>query len=108
MSDSGTPPPNRGEILLRSAEIRAEQDAVVEALKRNRRRRERAEAETNAARAELRALLIRGDLAVLQVAHMARLASISRDTAHRYLGTDAERRWRTARAQRKAKEGDDG
>jgi hypothetical protein len=63
----------------------AERGAVPAALGKNRKRRERAEAELDDARAELRSLLARGALVALDVAEMSRAAGISRETAHRAL-----------------------
>jgi transcriptional regulator of acetoin/glycerol metabolism len=69
-------------------------EAVSKALERNCERRGRLAAETRAARAELRELLARGSALALDVTEMARLAGISRETAHKRL--------------REAKEGHDG
>ena len=66
-------------------EQRNERNAVEEALHKNWQRRNRARAELDDARAELRDLLVRGQAASFDVAKMARTAQISRDTAHRLL-----------------------
>ena len=70
-----------------------ERNAVDEALHKNWQRRNRARAELDNAREELRGLLARGQAASFDVAKMARTAHISRDTAHRLLrekwGSDA-------------------
>lgn len=62
-----------------------ERDAAASALGANRERRARAETEVQAAREELRDLLVRGQAVAMDVAAMARTASVSRDTAHRLL-----------------------
>ena len=62
-----------------------ERNAIEEGLHKNRQRRNRARAELDDARAELRDLLARGQAASFDVAMMARAAEISRDTAHRLL-----------------------
>ncbi len=58
---------------------------MASALAANRERRLQAQAELQAARDELRDLLVRGQAVALDVAAMARTASVSRDTAHRLL-----------------------
>ena len=55
------------------------------ALARNRKRRERADAEIEAARRELEALLAQGLALGADVSGMARHAGISRETAHKRL-----------------------
>ena len=63
----------------------AEREIVSSRLRENRQRRALIEAKSREIRAELRDLLARGSNVALNVAEMARLAGISRDTAHRYL-----------------------
>ncbi len=63
----------------------AEREIVSSRLRENRQRRALIEAKSREIRAELRDLLMRGSSVALNVAEMARLAGISRDTAHRYL-----------------------
>ena len=63
-----------------------------------RSRRETQKAEI---RAELRDLLVRGSKSAHDVAEMARLAGISRDTAHRYLREAGQLSSRQRRALRK-------
>ena len=62
-----------------------ERRAVEDALVDNLERREAARAQLDEARDELESLLVRGQDLALDVAAMARLAGISRDTAHRLL-----------------------
>lgn len=59
--------------------------ALEEQLRSNRQRREKAHAEVVGARRELQKLLVRGTKRGVDVAGMARVAGISRDTAHRLL-----------------------
>jgi hypothetical protein len=59
--------------------------AFEKQLRANRQRREKAHAEITAARRELQKLLVRGSNRGVDVAGMARVAGISRDTAHRLL-----------------------
>jgi hypothetical protein len=54
-------------------------------LTQNRRKREEAAARLDAARGELAALFNRGLDAGISIVEMARLAGISRETAHRML-----------------------
>ena len=63
----------------------SERAKVSARLRENRQRRALLAEKTVEIRAELRDLLVRGSKAALDVAEMARLAGISRDTAHRYL-----------------------
>jgi DNA-directed RNA polymerase specialized sigma24 family protein len=58
---------------------------IERTLAKNRRRREAARIELEAAREALRALLVRGRAIGLSVSAMARIAGISRDTAHKLL-----------------------
>lgn len=60
-------------------------EALEAALIANRRRREAAEVELAEARQELSELLDRGVAAGLSVSRMARLAGVSRETAHKWL-----------------------
>ena len=62
-----------------------EREVVSARLRENRERRGLLEEKTQEIRAELRDLLVRGSNVAVDVAEMARLAGISRDTAHRYL-----------------------
>jgi Fic family protein len=64
---------------------KAEREIVSARLRENRERRGLLEEKTEEIRSELRDLLVRGSNVALDVAEMARLAGISRDTAHRYL-----------------------
>jgi transcriptional regulator of acetoin/glycerol metabolism len=59
--------------------------AVSRLLTQNRRKREEAAARLDAARGELAALFNRGLDAGISIVEMARLAGISRETAHRML-----------------------
>jgi hypothetical protein len=61
------------------------QTGALDALDKNRRRREAAEKELDAVRAELRRLLTRGQAAGLDVTAMAEAAGVSRETAHKAL-----------------------
>ena len=63
----------------------SERATISARLRENRQRRALLEEKSSEIRAELRDLLVRGSKAALDVAEMARLAGISRDTAHRYL-----------------------
>jgi Fic family protein len=54
-------------------------------LHENRERRALAQQKIQEIRVELRDLLVRGSKVGLNVAEMARLAGVSRDTAHRFL-----------------------
>jgi len=58
---------------------------IDESLAKNSYRRDHAQRELDAAREELQALLVSGKANGWSVAEMARLAFISRDTAHRLL-----------------------
>ena len=63
-------------------------DRAIEAsLRANRKRREKAERDVTAARRELQKLLVKGRKQGVDVAGMARVAGISRDTAHRLIRT---------------------
>jgi DNA-binding transcriptional MerR regulator len=63
----------------------AERETVSARLRENKQRRALLEEKTAEIRAELRELLVRGSKLGFDVAEMARLAGVSRDTAHRYL-----------------------
>src|SRR5437016_1108069 len=76
------------------AEERGAVDALLGA---NRDRRQAAAAKTNAAREELRGLLLRGQAAAMEVSDMARKAGISRETAHRILKEAGTMSWRQKR-----------
>jgi len=78
--------------------VAEERGAVWALLEANEERREKAEAETRAARQELQELLLRGHAAGMQVAEMARKARISRDTAHRILKEAGEMTWKQKQA----------
>jgi Fic family protein len=82
----------------------SERATVSARLRENRQRRALLAEKTVEIRAELRDLLVRGSKAALDVAEMARLAGISRDTAHRYLreaGHDSSRQRRALRKEDK-------
>ena len=73
--------------MARKDEIAERRAAEIgKRLERNRRRREKARGELDAARAELTKLLAAGREAGLDVAGMSRIASVSRVTAHTLLG----------------------
>jgi len=72
----------------------AEREIVSARLRENRARRGLLEEKTEEIRAELRDLLVRGSNVALDVAEMARLAGVSRDTAHRYLREAGHLSWR--------------
>lgn len=80
---------------------KAEREIVSARLRENRARRGLLEEKTEEIRAELRDLLVRGSNVALNVAEMARLAGISRDTAHRYLREAGQPSWRERNAMRK-------
>lgn len=82
----------------------AEREIVSSRLRENRQRRALIEAKSREIRAELRDLLVRGSNVTLNVAEMARLAGISRDTAHRYLREVDEG---SSRRASRTEEGDD-
>ncbi len=75
--------------LLKSDAFRswdAERRNLLDALKANRKRRDRAAAEINAAREELQSLLVAGStLYAFGVTALAHEAGVSRDTAHRLI-----------------------
>jgi Fic family protein len=80
----------------------SERATISARLRENRQRRALIAEKTAEIRAELRDLLVRGSKAALDVAEMARLAGISRDTAHRYLrevGQLSSRRRRALRTE---------
>jgi DnaJ-domain-containing protein 1 len=79
-----------------------ERGAVPGLLVANKERRQRAAAEAQAARQELRDLLLRGQAAAMDVSDMADEAGVSRDTAHRILKEAGSMSWR--QKQRWAKE----
>jgi Fic family protein len=79
---------------------KAERDIVSARLRENKARRGLLEEKTEEIRAELRDLLVRGSNVALDVAEMARLAGISRDTAHRYLREVGQLSWRQRNAVR--------
>ena len=90
----------RARVLAVAAEIEHTRTALVA----NRERRAQAAAEVAAARDELRALLIDAGKRI-GVAEMARIAGVSRDTAHRLLGPPdppLAADWDAIRAQEKA------
>jgi Fic family protein len=90
-----------GEILCVSmpdTSRQAEREIVSTRLRENRERRGLLEEKTQEIRAELRDLLVRGSNVALDVAEMARLAGISRDTAHRYLREAGQLSWRQRNA----------
>jgi DNA-directed RNA polymerase specialized sigma24 family protein len=60
-------------------------EEIERALAHNRRQREAAQLELEGEREVLQALLVRGRIAGLTVAAMARAAGISRETAHKLL-----------------------
>jgi outer membrane protein TolC len=72
-------------MLEHGQEIAAARAEVGRLLSKNRKRRTRAASELDEAREELRDLLGRGDKLGLPVAEMARIASVSRETAHKLL-----------------------
>jgi Fic family protein len=79
----------------------AEREIVSARLRENRERRGLLEEKTQEIRVELRDLLVRGSNVALDVAEMARLAGISRDTAHRYQRETGQLSWRQRNAVRK-------
>jgi Fic family protein len=79
----------------------SERETVAARLRENRQRRALLDEKTLEIRAELHDLLVRGSKAALDVAEMARLAGISRDTAHRYLREAGQLSSRQRRALRK-------
>jgi Fic family protein len=79
----------------------SERATVSARLRENRQRRALLAEKTVEIRTELRDLLVRGSKAALDVAEMARLAGISRDTAHRYLREAGHHSSRQRRAVRK-------
>jgi hypothetical protein len=94
----------RSEILCVSmpdTRRNGERGIVSARLRENRARRGLLEEKTDEIRAELRDLLVRGSNAALDVAEMARLAGISRETAHRYLREAGQLSWRKRNATRK-------
>jgi hypothetical protein len=93
----------RGEIScvrMPDTSRKAERDIVSARLRENKARRGLLEEKTEEIRAELRDLLVRGSNVALDVAEMARLAGISRDTAHRYLREVGQLSWRQRNAVR--------
>lgn len=74
-----------------------ERKSVPAALKKNRVRRDRADAEKRSAQDELRDLLVRGQAVALDVKAMALAAGVSRDTAHRLLRAAGSLSWREKR-----------
>jgi hypothetical protein len=68
-------------------ERRLQRQEVLDALDRNRKRRNRLEWEIDEARQELAQLLVRGASLpwALKIAEMARAAGVSRETAHKLL-----------------------
>lgn len=80
MQDHLTP----SETTVRLTDVDA---ALEEQLRANRQRREKAHREVTAARSELQKLLVRGTKRGVDVAGMARVAGVSRDTAHRLIRT---------------------
>lgn len=75
-----------------------EQGRVGALLAANREKRHAAAAQLNAAREELRGLLLRGQAAAMDVAEMADQAGVSRDTAHRALKEAGTMSWRQKQA----------
>lgn len=75
-----------------------ENGTVTALLAANRERRDRATAELDAARDELRGLLFRGQAAAVEVADMAEAAGISRDTAHTILKEGGIMSWKKKQA----------
>lgn len=75
-----------------------ERGTVSALLAANRERRERAAAEVNAGRDELRGLLFRGQAAAIEVADMAEAAGVSRDTAHTILKEGGIMSWKQKQA----------
>lgn len=63
----------------------SETGAISRALAANQRKRERATAQLDEARHELRELLLAGRKAGLSVSEMSRQAGVSRETAHQLL-----------------------
>jgi Fic family protein len=81
---------------------RGSEHATISArLRENSQRRALLAEKTAEIRTELRDLLVRGSKSALDVAEMARLAGISRDTAHRYLREAGQLSSRQRRALRK-------
>lgn len=72
-------------VAEEKAEEKAIRDAALADLSENRKRREAADAEVQAAREDLARLLANGQKLDLDVSEMARVSGISRDTAHRRL-----------------------
>ena len=90
------------EWLLQEAQTKADREEALADLAANRERRARAEADLQAAREELAKLLARGQEIALDVAEMARVSGISRDTAHRRLReVGSISRWEKMRRQEK-------
>jgi predicted HTH domain antitoxin len=75
-------------------------EEITRAIAENRRVREEAQLELEGEREVMRALIIRGHAAGVTVSAMARLAGISRETAHKIL-REAGVRPRSKRARRK-------
>lgn len=79
----------------------SERATISARLRENSQRRALLAEKTAEIRTELRDLLVRGSKSALDVAEMARLAGISRDTAHRYLREAGQLSSRQRRALRK-------
>src|SRR5437879_3924344 len=75
-----------------------EHGVVASLLAANQQRRQRATAEMDAAKDELRGLLFRGQKARMEVADMATQAGISRDTAHVILKEGGIMSWKQKQA----------
>jgi Fic family protein len=87
-------------VRLPDTNQESERATISARLRENRQRRALIAEKTAEIRAELRDLLVRGSKAALDVAEMARLAGISRDTAHRYLRETGQLSSRQRRALR--------
>jgi Fic family protein len=72
-------------VSMPDTDRESERATISARLRENKQRRALLTEKTAEIRAELRDLLVRGSKAAFDVAEMARLAGISRDTAHRYL-----------------------
>jgi Fic family protein len=82
--DTGAPKRDPG-VSVSDTDSNAEREIVAARLRENRERRGLLEEKKREIRTELSELLVRGSNIGVDVAEMARLAGISRDTAHRYL-----------------------
>lgn len=76
----------------------AERVEVAALLVSNRERRDGAAREVSTAKEELRGLLLRGQVATMDVSEMAEAAGVSRDTVHRVLKDAGTMSWRQKQA----------